>query len=112
MRALLAALTLIAACGGAHPRPPEPAPPAVAAPPATAVAEVAPDEGECDALFAHVIALGSDDAHSAQLTADDRTHVAAEIRTRYLASCRTMSRAAYRCALGAVSLAAVGACGA
>ncbi|MGE5187068.1 MAG: hypothetical protein ACM31C_33690 [Acidobacteriota bacterium] len=110
MRALLVGLALIVACGGARPPPPERPSPPVAAPPATAVAEVAPDEGECDALFAHAVALGASETHSAQLTADDQARVQSDVRARYLASCRAMSRAAYRCAVASASLAALDGC--
>ncbi len=110
MRALLL-LGLVAACGGERQR-------AVAQPQSSTpvsgdalAIEPAPPrvtDAECDALIAHAVQLG---ASERKATDDEQARVRGEVRGRYIASCRVMSRHGYACALAASSLDALEACG-
>jgi hypothetical protein len=106
VRTLVLAL-VVAACGGgrertvARPQPDKPL-----AGDALAV-EPPPSEAECDALIARAVALGAADRKA---TDDEQTRVRGELRGRYIAICRDMSRRVYACALAASSLDALESC--
>jgi len=107
MRALVL-LGLVAACGGGRQRTvvqPQPSKPVAGE--ALAI-EPAPSEAECDALIAHAVRLGAGDRKA---TDDEQARVRGELRNRYIASCRDMSRQGYACALAASSLDAFELCG-
>lgn len=107
MRALLL-LGLLAACGGERRRTvaqPQPAAPITGD--ALSI-ESKPSDAECDALIAHAVGLGAADRKA---TDDEQARVRGELRGRYIASCRDMSRHVYRCALAASSLDALAGCG-
>jgi hypothetical protein len=70
------------------------------------VAESAPTEAECDALFDHAIALQAEPSDSA----DERTKLRADLRTAQLPQCRAMARASFACAMTATTLDAFTAC--
>jgi hypothetical protein len=108
VRALLV-LGLVAACGSARGRTaarPEPPP---ARHTEVVAAESPPSDDECDALIAHAIALGVAEQRE-RATEDEQARVHADLRSRYIAICRDMSRQVYACALAATSLAALEAC--
>jgi hypothetical protein len=91
-----------------------PAGPAPAATRATPAGDTAPNERECDALFAHVVQLAAADQRAAMpqasVTDADVAADQAALRASALAECRTMSRTSYACALAAPSSEQLRAC--
>jgi hypothetical protein len=87
-----------------RPRPRNPTAP----PPA---AQAAPSERECDELITHAVALGIDEAAGAQTTTQaDHEAVRRGLREDFMAACRELPRAAWRCAIAAPTLDALAAC--
>jgi hypothetical protein len=98
----------VAACSGGSSAPAHPAPIPTTTPPAT---EAAPSEAECDALITHAVALGIDEAAGTQPTTQaDHEAVRRGLREDFMTGCRTLPRAALRCALAAPTLDALAAC--
>ena len=103
----------VAACSGgavAPPQPPQQPPRHDRAPPV----EPAPSERECDELITHAVALGIDDeaarAVEPRTTEADHEAVRRGLHDDFAAGCRTLPRAAYRCALAATTLAELAGC--
>ena len=98
---------LLVACGP-KPTPAHPDRGSASAPPDAPVAEIPPSDGDCDALFAHAVALAAADQPAA--TDEDQTRARADIKVQYAARCHAMAHADYLCALSAPTLAAFGDC--
>lgn len=95
---------LVAACSGggngaardAH----HPTTPARPADKPTPVADAGPSEHECDQLLHHAI----DVIATPDVSAADREATAAAMRDRFLAGCRTLTRAKFACAAASKTL--------
>lgn len=86
----------------------------VDAPTTPVTAEPSPTDRECDDLVAHAITLHIVDIRAKTTAqqhprAEDIARLTAELRND--PGCRSLSRAAYRCAIAAKSLATLAACG-
>jgi hypothetical protein len=105
---------LVAACSGAAGGAAHPAPPPAAHPAPPPPADDAPTEAECDQLITHAVALGIDEqagrGSAARSTESDHEAVRRALHDDFLADCRTLPRAAYRCAMAAPTLTALAAC--
>ncbi len=104
---------LASGCAGGSSAPARPAP---LAPTPEPEVEAAPTERECDALITHAVALGIDEATARAdpatppTTQSDHEAIRRSLREDFLAGCRTLPRAALRCAMAATSLTALAAC--
>jgi len=102
-------VTALGACAGgstaqahAAPIPAEPTP-----------AATGPSERDCDELITHAVALGIDESAgsgAAATTQADHEAVRRTLREEFMTGCRALTADAFRCALAAPSLAALGAC--
>jgi hypothetical protein len=100
---------LVAACSGRTGG--EPIRPHGSSTPDAAIAEAGPSEKDCETLLAHVIALGAAETKSdPQPSADDVKTVAGDLSAQFMPGCRASTRAGYRCAVDAKSLADVAGC--
>ena len=101
---------LVVACsggrGGGEPHRPH----GGSATPEAPIAETGPSQKDCEALIAHVSALGAGEVKSdPPPTADDRSVVAIDMAP-HIPGCLKSTRAGYRCAMAAKSLAEVANC--
>ena len=107
-------LAFVIACSsgtGARTRSPRGEPP----PDAAIAPATSPTEAECEALFAHAIALEIAEQRRTlppeQVpTEAEQTALRDELRSGFLAECRAGSREGYECAMAATTTAELGAC--
>lgn len=114
----LLAAALLVACGSA--RPPAPPHRVPDAPPAQAGSGSAapvvssdehPTEPECDALFAHAIAIEmAERPADQQLAEPELATLRAQVRERELATCRELTRQTYTCMRAAAKTAELVTC--
>jgi hypothetical protein len=103
---------VVAACSSGSSTPGHPQPP-----PATrdagALTPAGPGERECDELITHAVALGIDEQAgrpAPRATEADHEAVRRALHDELLSGCRTLSRAAFRCAIAATTLAELAGC--
>ena len=118
MTRLLAAAVLVA-CGSARPpAPPRPVADSTSSPPGpgsaapvVATTDEHPSEPECDALFAHAIAIEmAERPADQQLGEPELATLRAQLRERELATCRELRRQTYTCMLAAAKTAELVTC--
>jgi hypothetical protein len=108
-------VTLLVACGSARSAPHRAEPARDNASPGDRLATVSqgdhPGELDCDELFAHALAVEAAERPADQrLDAEALDAARAELRTRHMAECRTLSRETYRCMLAAARTSELAAC--
>jgi hypothetical protein len=73
-----------------------------------------PGERECDELITHAVVLGIDEKRERpdepRSTEADHEAVRHKLHEDFMAGCRTLSRAAYQCAMAATQLAELARC--